>query len=408
MIPQPESRPPASGEALPIGSRWRLDASGLADLVTGLRERGFEVIGPKVVDDVVTYRSLSAAMELPWGIADEQGPGSYRLKPGDAGRAFGFTPAAESWKRWLTPPDQRLWRFDLSGGDDARRQPPVAVVAAEPVIKPLALLGLRACELAAMAVQEHVYQRAHQPVPWREGGVPPLLIAVQCAQAAATCFCTSMGTGPTPTVSPEAPAFDLCVTELKAEVADPSPPTLLVQIGSERGAMLLAAMAREPATAAEESRVEGQTAATQREQRRHLNLSDPAAFFRDHADSPHWDDVAQRCLACGNCTMVCPTCFCGRVSDRLDVAGATAERWVTWDSCFDLDFSYVHGGSIRSSVASRYRQWLSHKLGSWHTQFGESGCVGCGRCITFCPVGIDLTAELSRLQEESHGNPAPS
>jgi ferredoxin len=70
-----------------------------------------------------------------------------------------------------------------------------------------------------------------------------------------------------------------------------------------------------------------------------------------------------------------------------------------WDSCFNLEFSYIHGGHIRSSVKSRYRQWLTHKLVNWHDQFGTSGCVGCGRCITWCPVGIDLTKEVSVLRE---------
>ncbi|NJL29572.1 MAG: sulfite reductase subunit A, partial [Thermoanaerobaculia bacterium] len=112
-----------------------------------------------------------------------------------------------------------------------------------------------------------------------------------------------------------------------------------------------------------------------------------------------WDDVAARCLACGNCTMVCPTCFCTSVEDTTDLAGNVAERYRQWDSCFTTDFSYLHGGSVRTSAASRYRQWLTHKLSSWHDQFGTSGCVGCGRCITWCPVGIDITEEAGAIRE---------
>ena len=99
--------------------------------------------------------------------------------------------------------------------------------------------------------------------------------------------------------------------------------------------------------------------------------------------------------------MVCPTCFCTSVADTTDVTGDHAERWQEWASCFDLDYSELHGGQVRSSGASRYRQWLTHKFGTWHTQFGQSGCVGCGRCIAWCPVGIDVTAELTALAATS-------
>jgi sulfhydrogenase subunit beta (sulfur reductase) len=117
-------------------------------------------------------------------------------------------------------------------------------------------------------------------------------------------------------------------------------------------------------------------------------------------EHPRWDDVAERCLTCGNCTLVCPTCFCSSIEDTSDLAGEEAARTRVWDSCFSLDYSYIHGGSVRTSGRSRYRQWLTHKLGTWHDQFGTSGCVGCGRCITWCPVGIDITAEVAALRGE--------
>ena len=114
-------------------------------------------------------------------------------------------------------------------------------------------------------------------------------------------------------------------------------------------------------------------------------------------ESPRFDEVAKRCLACGNCTMVCPTCFCATLTDATDITAERAWRRATWDSCFSQEFSYVHGGSVRTSGGARYRQWLTHKLLTWHDQFGTSGCVGCGRCITWCPVGIDITEEARAL-----------
>ena len=126
-------------------------------------------------------------------------------------------------------------------------------------------------------------------------------------------------------------------------------------------------------------------------------------LLQGNLEHPRWDDVAERCLTCGNCTMVCPTCFCTTVEDHSDLAGRRAERKRRWDSCFTMDFSYIHGGSVRDQARSRYRQWMTHKLASWIDQFGTSGCVGCGRCITWCPVGIDITEEVARDPRAANG-----
>ncbi|MEU5265530.1 4Fe-4S dicluster domain-containing protein [Amycolatopsis sp. NPDC021455] len=128
-----------------------------------------------------------------------------------------------------------------------------------------------------------------------------------------------------------------------------------------------------------------------------MPAADLPSVIRESRKSPLWEEVASRCLTCANCTMVCPTCFCTTTEDVTDLSGEHAERHQRWASCFELDFSYVHGGSVRTSGASRYRQWFSHKLGTWHEQFGTSGCVGCGRCIAWCPAGIDITEEAAKL-----------
>jgi ferredoxin len=131
---------------------------------------------------------------------------------------------------------------------------------------------------------------------------------------------------------------------------------------------------------------------------RSMESFDVRDLLARNLEHPHWDDVADRCLTCGNCTMVCPTCFCTAVEDETDLAGAEVERSRVWDTCFSVDYSYIHGGSIRPSGRSRYRQWMTHKLGTWHDQFGSSGCVGCGRCITWCPVAIDITEEVAAIR----------
>jgi ferredoxin len=144
-------------------------------------------------------------------------------------------------------------------------------------------------------------------------------------------------------------------------------------------------------------------AETARQMGRTVNTSGLQKRLYANYEHPQWDDVAERCLTCGNCTTVCPTCFCVTVEDVTDLHGTQAERWQRWDSCFTIDFSYIYGGSVRDSARARYRQWLMHKFATWPDQFGTSGCVGCGRCITWCPVGIDITAELRAIQDGDAG-----
>jgi ferredoxin len=177
----------------------------------------------------------------------------------------------------------------------------------------------------------------------------------------------------------------------------------LAVAASDRGAELLAAVAHRPAHADDEAAAAHVTATATAHMGRTIDTDGLPELLAGTLEHPRWDDVAARCLACANCTLVCPTCFCTDTEDVTDLTGDHAERWRRWDSCFSLEFSYVHGGTVRTSTRARYRQWLTHKLGTWWDQFGTSGCVGCGRCIAWCPVGIDLTAEVAALRA-----PAPA
>jgi ferredoxin len=220
------------------------------------------------------------------------------------------------------------------------------------------------------------------------------IVAVNCHEPGGTCFCVSMGTGPA-----AQEGYDLVLSEILD-----GGHRLLAEAGTPRGAEVLAEVADrvgvagrrpEPADrAAGRAAVDGAAARMGRA----LDTTDLPALLAGNLEHPRWDEVADRCLTCGNCTMVCPTCFCTSVEDVTDLTGAQAERWRSWESCFSLEHSYVHGGNVRNSPRSRYRQWLTHKFGTWHDQFGTSGCVGCGRCITWCPVAIDVTEELAAIR----------
>jgi Fe-S-cluster-containing hydrogenase component 2 len=132
--------------------------------------------------------------------------------------------------------------------------------------------------------------------------------------------------------------------------------------------------------------------------RRRLDTRGIRDLLLGNLEHERWDQVAGRCLSCANCTMVCPTCFCSSVQEVADLTGDTARREHVWGSCFNDEHPYMNSGAVRKSIKARYRQWLTHKLAGWIDQFGTSGCVGCGRCITWCPVGIDLTEEVAAIR----------
>jgi ferredoxin len=341
---------------------------------------------------------LEKLADLPVGWTDEQEAGSYRLKRREDGALFGYVVGPQSWKKYLHPADVRLF--------SAQREGETFRILSNPDPPPpgrYALLCVRACELAAIAVQDRVllHDRYRDPIyQGRREGI--FIVAVNCTQSAATCFCTSMGTGPRAHAG-----FDLALTEL----VGPDHHRILIEVGSEVGAEVLAELEHFEASDDVEREAEAAVGRARSQIQRRMDTTGIRDLLYSNFDHPRWDDVAQRCLACANCTMVCPTCFCTTVEEVSDVTGDHAERWRRWDSCFSQSFSYIHGGSVRSSAKSRYRQWMTHKLASWIDQFGSSGCVGCGRCITWCPVGIDITGEVSAIRgatasagENDHGN----
>jgi sulfhydrogenase subunit beta (sulfur reductase) len=365
---------------------------GLAELCRVLLAEGYHVIGPAVQDGAIVLRELSSAAELPFGWGVQLEPGGYRLRRRDDEAAFGHSAGPQSWKRFLHPPRERLWSavrtpgggFELSDEADDGESPSYAFI------------GVRPCDLRAIAIQDRVLAQPGSRYAARRARL--FIVAVNCTEPGETCFCASMGTGPGADAG-----YDLALTEM----VDGGGHRFLADVGSPRGADVLEHVPSEPAG---ESTIRGARSAVEAaagRMGRHMETGDLRELMADSHQAARWDDVAARCLTCGNCTMACPTCFCTAIEDTTDLTGDHAERWERWDSCFDLDFSYLHGGGVRKSAKSRYRQWLTHKLGTWHDQFGSSGCVGCGRCIVWCPVGIDLTEEVQALRAERDHRDAP-
>ena len=363
------------------GSQRVIARADLDHLLGAIARRGFRLIGPTVRDNAIVYDDIWTSADLPAGWTDEQDGGTYRLRRRDDEALFGYAVGPQSWKRYLFPPTSVVWR---SGQDRAAAE---AEAEAGP---PMAFIGVRACELRAIAIQDRVFLGGQHVDPVyagrREGA---FLVAVNCGTAGGTCFCVSMDAGPKADSG-----FDLALTEL----LDGGRHEFLVEPGTGRGADVLSEVAGRPASHGDTQAAGLVTERTAASMGRQLDTGGIKDLLYDNFEHPRWDDVASRCLTCGNCTMVCPTCFCFSITEVTDLAGTQAEQQRSWDSCFTVDHSNLHGGPVRVSGRSRYRQWMTHKLATWIDQFGTSGCVGCGRCITWCPVGIDITEEAAAIR----------
>ena len=366
MTATPQRRP---------GFLARPHAQVLIDVLLGA---GYRVLGPRVQDAVVGFGEVGRIEELTPGLRESQAPGHYRLEAAADGRWFGWTVGPQALKPLLFPPREVLWRSVRDAAGGLRFEPPEEAAPA------VAVFGVRACDLAALALLDAHFLGG--PAPDQGYAVRRerlLTVGVDCARSAPTCFCVSTGDGPM-LVS----GYDIGLAELDDG--------LLVWPGTAAGAAIVDLLPLDkalPDQLAEAAEAGNRAAASQ--QRRLPSRHLARALFAS-LDHPRWRQVGARCLACGNCTAVCPTCFCHAARSEPSLAAA-AEQVREWDSCFSAEHSLLHGHPLRPDAAARYRQWLTHKLGGWHAQYGRSGCVGCGRCLTWCPVGIDLVAEAGAI-----------
>lgn len=371
---------------------YRIERGNFDALLLAIKNHGYTIVGPTIRDGAIVYDAVNHADDLPIGWTDEQEAGTYRLKQRNDQALFGYVLGPYSWKKFLFPPTVRLFSarrtadgFELEYGSP-HLNPPSSLPP-----PPYAFVGVRSCELHALAIQDKIFSGGEYIDPFYKSlRKQSLIIAVNCGQAGGTCFCVSMQTGPRATKG-----FDLSLTEVIIEIGH----FFVVEVGTDRGSEILRKIPHQPATDIEIEAAERVVQIAADEMGRWIDTDGIKELLYENFEHPRWDEVANRCLTCANCTMVCPTCFCSTVEDVTDLTGDHAERWRRWDSCFTMDFSYIHGGSIRPSVKARYRQWMTHKLASWIDQFGMSGCVGCGRCITWCPVGIDITEEVNAIRE---------
>jgi len=363
-----------------------IDIYEFDNLINKLKEKGYTTVGPTIQNGAIVYSEIDSSSDLPVGFTDTQKPGFYRLEKTAQNAFFNYVVGPQSWKKFLYPSIQKLFtayyknnKLEIEKPDQPKTQ--------------YAFIGVRACEINSIEIQDRVFFGGeYQNSNYKALRKNSLIIAVNCSKAEANCFCTSMGTGPE-----VKSGYDILLTEIINEKEH----YFLIETGSEKGEEIVNELNSREANESELNKKNQVIQKTISQIKKHLDTENLKDILLKSLESPLWDEVAKRCLACGNCTMVCPTCFCMTVEDYTDLLKTRAERIQKWDSCFTLEYSYIHGGSVRVSIGSRYRQWLTHKLASWHEQFGTSGCVGCGRCITWCPVGIDITEEATKIKKVS-------
>jgi len=348
-------------------------------LIEALCDNGYRCVGPQVRDEAIVYDDLTSTDQLPYGRNDRQRPGEYRLVENETPRCFTWANGPQALKPYLFAAREPMWR--------AERNTNGALSFTEilPEVQPLAILGVRACDLAALKLQDaHFMKGAHVDPYYRARRKGLFLVAVNCSHPANTCFCASTGDGPEAT-----DGYDLVLSELDEG--------FLITSGSTSGQTLLGRLPTVDAAAAQVATARAETQAATECQTRTLPGPNLQTTLFERLNHPRWREIGERCLSCANCTSVCPTCFCFSNDDQAELAGESAAHHRQWDSCFTMGHSYIHGLVVRPDATARYRQWMTHKLGGWHAQYGRSGCVGCGRCITWCPVGIDLTEEATAV-----------
>ena len=382
MNGQREDRDGETPNGIPAETTAMLDTAGLDRLVDVLIERGYRVVGPTVRDNAIVLAELESAEDLPAAGGSTVGPGHYRLHRRDDDAAFAHSAGPQSWSSSCTHPgngcDQMIAGGEMSDG------------AAQKSIPRYAFIGVRGCDLAGIATLDRVLGGGKFP----DGSFARcrrqiFVVAVNCTEPGGLCFCASMGTGPAVGTRLR-PCPDRTRRRRRASL-----PCRRRHRGWCRGT------GGDTALPGRRSMKSAVPEPTSKRRPHRMGRQMPSGNLRDLlrvlAGVAAVGGGGQPLPDMWNCTMVCPTCFCTSTEDVTDLTGEHAERWQNWASCFEPDLSYIHGGNVRQSGASRYRQWLTHKLGTWHDQFGMSGCVGCGRCIAWCPTGIDITEEMNKM-----------
>ncbi len=291
----------------------------------------------------------------------------------------------EPAKAVFFPPSETLFRYE------ALAETPPRIVAPELTPQPFVLFGCRLCDAAALQSTDDLFSDGDGDPYYQARREAGLVVAVTCQEPGPECFCEATGR-----VLSEPRGADLVVTACRD--------SYVVQACTEKGEAAIgdAGDMFRQATAEELEAQREVVARAGEQQRRKPPIADIAERVA-HAfeDRSFWQQAARACISCGICTYLCPSCSCFDVMD--DAVGDEGRRFRCWDSCqFEAFCLEASGHNPRPESWQRLRQRIAHKLWFSVDRFGRVSCVGCGRCIRLCPVNIDISQIIERLQD--HGN----
>jgi len=340
----------------------------LGKLIEVLKAYGYVTYGYKVSRGAVIFDELRNLEDMPLKYRDVQGPGSYRLIEGNGVRHSFASP-----KEVIHPARQELFNVDSNGGVS---YPPIES-------KKIALVGIKSCDLASIKVMDRILSNDDSYNARRKEA---LTIVEECINPGDTCFCGSLGTGPY--VSED---FDLAYARIDDD-------HVLFKYGSRVGLNLVKRLGLKPAS---EELVNTYSSlmseAKEKTSPLKFGLSDiENSMLKSMSDVDLWKKLSEKCVGCANCNLVCPTCFCTEFLDDLKLDNS-ASRVRFWVGCLSYVYGLVAGTHFRPELYMRYRHFVLHKFLFYRKQIGLVGCVGCGRCITWCPVGIDLRKTVSEV-----------
>ena len=347
-----------TGDRISRPSDFIVPRSAFLQWLNALR-REFLVSGPVTEAGNTSFRDISAADELDFSYV------STMLPPG---------------KLYLYEPLQNMFSISLNG------EGKISEVRPDPAIR--VLVGVHACDTHAILYLDKTFLGAFRDPYYEARRRNTLIISLNCNSVGPNCFCSSMGTGPFLGVEN---GYDMLITGIEDD--------FLAEVRTERMIRLFSFPEARKAGPGDFRKKEEKEQDLRAKFRKEIRIENLSGLLIGNPDHPVWRRTAQDlCLSCSNCVMVCPTCFCYDVVDEISMDMKSVRRFRQWDACQDAKFAEVHGGNFRSRRSARLRQFVTHKLDQTH-QYGVFGTVGCGRCITWCPTGIDLTEMAKEVQK---------
>lgn len=365
-----------------------LSYDNLQQIFDKLTKVGFSISGPVFSQNAVKYSPIKSTSQLPWGVIQDADSDtqSYQINK-ELNKCFKWIKAIGSAKPYLFKQDVTLWRA-LKNEDTGKLE----FIQEKQAATEHAIFGLRSCDIQAIKIQDRVLLNGKFPDEVYKAYREKLfVIGVNCSAASKTCFCASVKAGPE--INSDEQVAELILTEIDggfivnfytSKANDILDLSSLVNATNEQ--INDAKMSITPATIQQKSIPDLKIRIKQI----------PASKGNQEV----WNGFMQNCTSCGGCTQVCPTCFCHKTEELPSFDFEESEHLRMWDSCFSKDHGYTSGINHRPDLMSRYQMWMNHKFAEWSNQFGDDGCVGCGRCIDICPVDIDVTAGINKLCEK--------